>query len=124
MMFLWALSEVILYEVLNALGGYPLVRKVITNTRASNNSINTRLRLIKQVTETVDTVCCFYVRRIGCLHRSFVAVRLLRKLGVNADLVIGVRPVPFLSHAWVEFQNEIVNDRKGYRQKLLVMERL
>jgi len=45
-------------------------------------------------------------------------------MGVEAELIIATRPIPFLSHAWVEVNGDIVNDRKGYQRKLLVMERI
>jgi hypothetical protein len=43
-----------------------------------------------------------YPRARLCLPRAAVATRLLRRRGVAATLVVGVRHTPFAAHAWVE----------------------
>jgi hypothetical protein len=72
----------------------------------------------------VDEACVWYVKRAACLQRSVVATRLLRRHGVHADLVIGYRPIPFESHAWVEVEGRVVNDRQQYQKFFAVLERL
>ena len=67
---------------------------------------------------------CLYWKRVLCLQRSVCLVRTLRASGVPAHLVIGYRPVPFLSHAWVEVGGHIVNDRPQYQKFFAVLERL
>ncbi|MFA1676900.1 lasso peptide biosynthesis B2 protein [Rhizobium mongolense] len=56
-----------------------------------------------------------------CLAYSYSLARMARKLGIPASLVIGVRTKPFLSHAWVECGNEVVNDDPLLREKLSVI---
>jgi Transglutaminase-like superfamily len=72
----------------------------------------------------VDEACVWYVKRAFCLQRSAVAAWLLRRHGFDASLVIGYRPVPFESHAWVEVDGRIVNDRPQYQSRFRVLERL
>lgn len=48
--------------------------------------------------------------RIMCLARSVVLVRLLRRLGHNATVRLGVVCFPFLAHAWAEVDGEPVNE--------------
>ncbi len=72
----------------------------------------------------VDEACVWYVKRVHCLQRSAVAAHLLRRQGIAAELVIGYRPIPFESHAWVEVDGQIVNDRPQYQRAFLVLERL
>jgi len=50
----------------------------------------------------VSLAACFYWKPVRCLQRSVAAMRLLRKCGIDGRLVIGYRPSPFFSHAWVE----------------------
>src|SRR5215813_13721417 len=45
-------------------------------------------------------------------------VRLLRKHGVHARLVIGYRPSPFFSHAWVEVDGRVVYGSPAYQKRL------
>lgn len=49
---------------------------------------------------TRAAVC--YPRASLCLARAAVATRLLRRRGVAATFVVGVRHTPFAAHAWVE----------------------
>ena len=75
------------------------------------------------VLRTVAAVSSFYWKPIPCLQRSVVAARLLRRYGVYAQVVIGCRTAPFVSHAWVEVDGRVVNDSPGYQRKLRVLER-
>jgi hypothetical protein len=76
----------------------------------------------EDVVWAVDEACVWYVRRAACLQRSVVATRLLRRHGVHADLVIGYRAIPFESHAWVEVDGRVVNDRPQYQKFFAVLE--
>lgn len=73
------------------------------------------------VCNAVATAACLYWKPVMCLQRSVCAARLLRARGVPARLVIGYRPDPFLSHAWVEVDDRVVNDSAIYRQRLFVL---
>jgi hypothetical protein len=79
---------------------------------------------IEEIVWAVDEACVWYVKSAACLQRSTVATWLLRRNGVRADLVIGYRPVPFESHAWVEVEGRVVNDRPQYQRFFAVLERL
>ena len=72
----------------------------------------------------VDEACVWYVKRAPCLQRSAVTACLLRRNGVRAALVIGYRALPFESHAWVEVDGRIVNDRPQYQKFFTVLDRL
>ena len=72
----------------------------------------------------VDEACVWYPKRAACLQRSVVATWLLRRHGIAAELVIGYRPVPFESHAWVEVAGAVVNDRPQYQRVFTVLDRL
>jgi hypothetical protein len=71
----------------------------------------------------VDEACVWYVKRAACLQRSFVAARLLRRHGFAAEMVIGCRPLPFESHAWVELDGCVVNDLPQYQRAFAVLNR-
>lgn len=72
----------------------------------------------RSICDAVLLATCFYWKPVLCLQRSVCAVRLLRKHGVVARLVIGYRPVPFFSHAWVEVDGRVVNGSPAYQQRL------
>ena len=73
---------------------------------------------------SVDEACVWYVKRALCLQRSVVATWLLRRHGFAAEMVIGYRPLPFESHAWVEIDGRIVNDLPQYQHAFTVLNRL
>lgn len=82
----------------------------------------TNLNIIGQVCGAVDRACVWYPRRTLCLQRSAVTTCLLRSHGVSAQMMIGVRPMPFLAHAWVEADGSVINDwprvKRFYRSLL------
>jgi len=117
-----AFKELILYDLLTKLGGFKRTRAHVLRTIRKDREAPPET--VKQVVDAVDIASVFYYKRVMCLHRSFAAVRLMRKSGVKAELIIASRPLPFLSHAWVEVDNQIVNDKPGYKRKLQVLERI
>jgi hypothetical protein len=66
----------------------------------------------------------FYWKPVQCLQRSVVTARALRAYGIEAEVVIGYRLAPFLSHAWVEVGGRIVNDSPVFQHRLQVLERI
>lgn len=47
---------------------------------------------------------------ITCLQMSFSIAEEFRRRGIDARLVIGVRPLPFVAHAWVEIDGIVHGD--------------
>ena len=78
----------------------------------------------EDVVWSVDEACVWYVKRAMCLQRSMVATWLLRRHGIAAEMVIGYRPLPFESHAWVEVDGCVVNDRPQYQRAFRVLDRM
>lgn len=78
----------------------------------------------EQIVWAVEEACVWYVKRAHCLQRSLVATWLLRRYGRPAELVIGFRALPFESHAWVEVDGQVVNDRPQYQKHFRVLDRL
>jgi hypothetical protein len=59
----------------------------------------------------MDLACVFYIKKVLCLQRSAATTLLLRRYGHKAEMVIGAQMLPFKSHAWVEVDRAIVNDK-------------
>ena len=75
----------------------------------------------RSVGDAVVLATCFYWKPVRCLQRSVCLVRLLRARGTAARLVIGYRPMPFFSHAWVEVNGRVVNDSPVYQRRLRIL---
>jgi hypothetical protein len=75
--------------------------------------------VVGQTCIAVEKACVWYPKKALCLQRSAVTACMLRSQGVRARMVIGVRSMPFLAHAWVEAEGSVLNDfprvRKFYQ---------
>ena len=71
--------------------------------------------------DAVLLATCFYFKPVLCLQRAVCTVRLLRRQGVDARLVIGFRPSPFFSHAWVEVNGRVVYGSAAYQKRLQLL---
>jgi len=116
---LWEFAR---YDALARLRGFPAIRrcmrpaKLRTDFPASAGVVESTVRAVGRMTS-------FYWKPLLCLQRSVVTARVLRAQGIQADVVIGYRPSPFFSHAWVEVGGRAVNDSAGYQAKLLPLDR-
>jgi Transglutaminase-like superfamily len=63
----------------------------------------------------IDLACVFYFKQVLCLQRSAATTLLLRRHGHAAQMVVGAQLVPFKSHAWVEVDAQVVNDKPYVR---------
>ena len=77
----------------------------------------------RALSHAVDLACVFYFKRVLCLQRSAAAAVLLRRHGWNAEMVIGAQLLPFQSHAWVEIDRRVVNDKPYITEIFQVLER-
>jgi hypothetical protein len=109
-----ALCEFARYDIVLRLFGFAYVQRQVRNWSPAPKAPCPNL-----ATECCDAVqlgTCLYWKPVLCLQRSVCAVRLLRKSGVGAKLVVGYRPAPFFSHAWVEVDGRIVNGSAAYQR--------
>jgi hypothetical protein len=59
---------------------------------------------------SVAMAAAFYPGRAQCLERSLVLYYLLRRQGIPVRYCHGVQPYPLVSHAWIEYRGEVIND--------------
>lgn len=114
-----ALWELIRYDLINTALGFRHVYRTVERQRVAPHSFDPAEQAL--ACEAVTVAVCLYWKRVLCLQRSVVATRLLRKLGIEGRLVIGYRPAPFFSHAWVEVNGRVVNDSPAYKERLRVL---
>jgi hypothetical protein len=78
---------------------------------------------VRQICQAVDLACIWYWKEVRCLQRSAAACCLLRRYGIAAEMVIGIRQLPFRAHAWVEVEGHVVNDRTYMPEVYTVLDR-
>jgi len=76
-----------------------------------------------ELCHAVDLACAFYFKQVFCLQRSAATTVLLRWHGWDAEMVIGAQILPFRSHAWVEINGAVVNDKPYMLDIYQVLER-
>lgn len=116
-----ALWELLRYDILLAIGGFPLVKRALPQTARGKVPAEQDCRL---VCNAMTWAAALYWKPVLCLQSAIVTGRLLRRRGFAAEVVIGCRPEPFFSHAWVEMNGRVVNDSQTYRQRLPALARL
>ncbi len=111
-----ALYQLARYDVIHALLKNHGIRQQLAGQPIGGRSWSGKCETT--IVDACQLAFCFYWKPVLCLQRSVCLVRLLRRYGVDAHLVIGYRPVPFLSHAWVEVDGRVVNDSSAYKDRL------
>jgi hypothetical protein len=106
------------------LAGFANLHRALRTYRVKAQRSSISIPAASEVVWAVDEACVWYVKHAACLQRSAVATWLLRRLGLPAELVVGFRPRPCESHAWVEIDGHVVNDRPQYQKVFTVLERL
>ena len=94
-----------------------------TVRRCPTRSIPAAGRSPSEIVLAVDRACVFYPKQVLCLQRSAAVTCLLRKLGIPAEMAIGIQDRPFRAHAWVEVSGRVANDKPYVREIYTVMER-
>lgn len=112
-----ALYEIIRYDVVLYFFGSGRILSQLR--RQSVKSKASSIDWEKTVCDAVLLATCFYFKPVLCLQRAVCTVRLLRKQGIHARLVIGYRPSPFFSHAWVEVDGRVVYGSAAYQKRLI-----
>ena len=94
----WAMRTGGMPKLRQRLARYPLTAPQVDPVRAW------------AIVEQAQRATALYVKKAWCLQRSTACAALLRAEGVPAEVVIGVTPVPFAAHAWVEIGHHVAND--------------
>lgn len=115
-----AYLELIWIDWLLARGNFGTLYRQIRNCR--QREVPTGADTVEKVCAAVDLACIWYWKQVRCLQRSAATTRLLRRYGVPAYMSIGAQQVPFKSHAWVEVDRQVVNDKPYVREMYNVLE--
>jgi len=112
-----ALFEIARYELVVSLLGSGRILSQLKRQSVTARAAGAELE--KVICDAVLLATCFYWKPVLCLQRAVCTVRLLRRHGIHARLVIGYRPSPFFSHAWVEVDGRVVYGSAAYQKRLM-----
>jgi hypothetical protein len=88
----------------------------VVRRRAASKLSGASTPSTEQLCRAMDYACVFYFKRVLCLQRSAATTVLLRRYGRDASMITGAQVLPFRSHAWVEIQGRVVNDKPYMRE--------
>jgi len=111
-----ALYEIVLYEAICWIQGSGCILRRVRGQLIASKPAG--LGLEQAISDAVHFASCLYWKPVLCMQRSACMVRLLRRHGVPARLVIGYRPSPFFCHAWVEVDGRVVSGSPAYQKRL------
>lgn len=77
---------------------------------------------VQQICAAVDIASIWYWKEVLCLQRSAATACLLKRYGVPARMVIGAQQLPFRAHAWVEVDQQVVNDKPYMREIYAILD--
>jgi hypothetical protein len=112
-----AFLEIVRYEVVVWFRGTGPILSQLKRQSIAAKPTAQELELL--ICDVVLLATCFYWKPVLCLQRAVCTARLLRKQGIVARLVIGYRPAPFFSHAWVEVNGRVVYGSAVYQKRLI-----
>ena len=121
LLLLRVLWEFVRYDIVNRLRGFAAIRRQAAGLPQSSGLAGAAPA--EGIARAVNCMCSFYWKPLLCLQRSVVTARVMRAYGIQAQVVIGYRAYPFLSHAWVEVGGRVVNDSPAYQTKMQVLDR-
>jgi len=75
----------------------------------------------RQVVTALTRAAIFFPARALCLEQSLALYVLLRQRGHRPTLKIGVQPLPFYAHAWVELGGKPLNEDIGFAESLVAL---
>lgn len=105
-----ALLGLLLFDTALYLFSLRALCAVVTRWPVRTHSSWSRSQVIPLVLGAVDKACVWYPKKALCLQRSAVMTCLLREFGMLANMIVGVRPMPLLAHAWVEVDQVVIGD--------------
>ena len=97
------------FDCVMCLGDFMRLHKIVRERKVCRT--RTTSLTSEQLCHAVDLACVFYFKPVLCLQRSAATAILMRRYGWHAEMVLGAQMLPFLSHAWVEVDGLVVNDK-------------
>ena len=109
-------------DLLMRFGNLRSIHELVRKCQVGHSAAGTRSGA-QEICHGVDLACVFYFKKVLCLQRSVATTLVLRHHGYRAEMVIGAQMLPFKSHAWVEIDGNVVNDKPYMLDIYQVLER-
>jgi hypothetical protein len=122
MLFIKALCALLAYDVIRTCCRFETIHTMVRRWKVARKN-GAAQDALDRVCSAVNYACIWYPKQVLCLQRSFVTTYLMRKHGVDAQMVLGAQKIPFQAHAWVEVNGCAVNERSDVQATYSVWDR-
>jgi hypothetical protein len=119
--FLQAYLRLIFFDLLLTRGDFNVLYEKVRHCPLAPQSPTPGV--LDRVCTAIDMAAIWYWKEVLCLQRAAATACLLKKYGVAAQMVIGAQQLPFKSHAWVEVEGRVVNDKPYMQEMYSVVDR-
>jgi len=114
-----ALALVIVRIALVTIGFLKTLRWARARSRVTVISPECAIGIAMTAAHNVSAAAAMVPGRLRCLEQSLVLYALLRRRGVPCELRLGVQPYGMVSHAWVECNNQPINESGELLRKIV-----
>lgn len=121
LLMLRAFWELLKYDLFLSRNGFAAIHLSVQNCPIAESPSDAEDA--ERICQAIGWASIWYWKQVMCLQRSVAAARMLRTGGVPAQLVIGTRRLPFRTHAWVELNGVVLNDKPRVQLEYSVLER-
>jgi hypothetical protein len=111
--FLKAFIGLAVFDLFGLARDFAKLHRTVRNWKTTKAKPSTDA--VDRVCRAVNRACIWYPKRALCLQRSAVTTCLLRDCGVPAQMVFGAQKLPFKAHAWVEVNDQAINERRDVK---------
>lgn len=111
-----AFLGLVMFDLILSMRSMKSLCRSVKTWRVRSRRILNKAESISQLCSAVEKACAWYPKKTLCLQRSAVLTCLLRRHGIEAQMVVGSRAMPMLAHAWVETGGAVINDYPAVRK--------
>jgi hypothetical protein len=102
-------------------GFYPTIQLIKKSRKTHLTYIFPSAEDLRNLANIVNKACLIYPSRTKCLEWAMTFVLLALKRGWKCNLEVGVQNYPFMAHAWVECDGQVVMDSQDLREGLSII---
>ena len=95
-----------------------IMRMILVRKRFPYISLKDKLIIGQKLSQSIKIAAPFIPGKVKCLEFSLVLFDMLVSRKISPTLFIGFQRYDFLSHAWLEIDNEVVADQDNLKTKL------
>lgn len=95
--------------ILKVLGINYIIKTVIKKKNSIDNA-QSNMETVNKLRNNLNIACMFFPTKTKCLEWAIAYIFIAFRKKIKCNLVIGVQTMPFVAHAWIEYDNKPFSD--------------